>query len=42
MTFRPLHDYVLIKRHEDAETQHGGSLFPTRPKTSPRRGPSWR
>jgi len=34
MTFRPLHDRVLVKRREVTEDQHGGSSFPIRPKTN--------
>jgi chaperonin GroES len=38
MTFRPLHDYVLIKRHEDVEEQYGGIIIPDTAKDKPQEG----
>lgn len=38
MTFRPLHDYVLIKRLEDVEEQYGGIIIPDTAKDKPQEG----
>ena len=38
MTFRPLHDYVLIKRREDVEEQYGGIIIPDTAKDKPQEG----
>jgi chaperonin GroES len=38
MTFRPLHDYVLIKRHKDVEEQYGGIIIPDTAKDKPQEG----
>jgi chaperonin GroES len=38
MTFRPLHDYVLIKRHADVEEQYGGIIIPDTAKDKPQEG----
>jgi chaperonin GroES len=38
MTFRPLHDNVLIKRHEDVEEQYGGIIIPDTAKDKPQEG----
>ena len=38
MNFRPLHDYVLIKRCEIAEEQQGGIIIPDTAKDKPQEG----
>ena len=38
MTFRPLHDYVLVKRIEPTEEQQGGIIIPDTAKEKPQQG----
>ena len=38
MTIRPLHDRVLIKRIEEAETIRGGIIIPDTAKEKPQQG----
>jgi chaperonin GroES len=38
MTFRPLHDHVLIRRHEEGEQQQGGIIIPDTAKDKPYEG----
>jgi chaperonin GroES len=38
MKFRPLHDRVLVRRIEDAETVRGGIIIPDTAKEKPQEG----
>jgi chaperonin GroES len=38
MTFRPLHDYVLVKRLDAAEERIGGIIIPDTAKEKPQEG----
>jgi len=38
MNFRPLHDRILIKRIEEAETAKGGIIIPDSAKEKPQEG----
>ncbi len=38
MTFRPLHDRILIKRIEEKETAKGGIIIPDTAKEKPQEG----
>jgi chaperonin GroES len=38
MTFRPLHDHVLVRRHEEVEQQQGGIIIPDTAKDKPQEG----
>lgn len=38
MTFRPLHDHVLVKRIEPTEEQQGGIIIPDTAKEKPQEG----
>ncbi len=38
MTFRPLHDRILIKRVEEKETAKGGIIIPDTAKEKPQEG----
>jgi chaperonin GroES len=38
MTFRPLHDRVLVRRIEEAETTSGGIIIPDTAKAKPIQG----
>jgi chaperonin GroES len=38
MTFKPLHDHVLIRRHEEGEQQQGGIIIPDTAKDKPFEG----
>ncbi|MBZ5546113.1 MAG: co-chaperone GroES, partial [Acidobacteriia bacterium] len=38
MTFRPLHDRILIKRIEEKETVKGGIIIPDSAKEKPQEG----
>jgi chaperonin GroES len=38
MTFKPLHDHVLIRRHEEGEQQQGGIIIPDTAKDKPYEG----
>ena len=38
MTFRPLHDRILIKRIEERETAKGGIIIPDTAKEKPQEG----
>ncbi len=38
MTFRPLHDRVLIKRLEEGESKHGSIIIPDSAKEKPQQG----
>lgn len=38
MTFRPLHDRVLIERMEEEDTSRGGIIIPDTAKEKPMRG----
>ena len=38
MTFRPLHDRILIKRIEERETSKGGIIIPDTAKEKPQEG----
>ena len=38
MSFRPLHDYVLVKRLEPGEERHGGIIIPDTAKEKPQEG----
>jgi len=38
MTFKPLHDRVLVQRIEEAEQQRGGIIIPDTAKEKPQQG----
>ena len=38
MSFRPLHDYVLVKRIEPGEERQGGIIIPDTAKEKPQEG----
>jgi len=38
MVFRPLHDYVLVRRQEEEEQQQGGIIIPDTAKDKPQQG----
>jgi chaperonin GroES len=38
MVFHPLQDYVLIRRHEEAEQRQGGIIIPDTAKDKPQQG----
>ena len=38
MTFRPLHDHVLVRRHEEGEQRQGGIIIPDTAKDKPYEG----
>ncbi|MBI3665770.1 MAG: co-chaperone GroES, partial [Acidobacteria bacterium] len=38
MKFRPLHDRVLVRRIEEAETARGGIIIPDTAKEKPQEG----
>jgi chaperonin GroES len=38
MSFKPLHDYVLVKRRDVAEEQYGGIIIPDTAKDKPQEG----
>ena len=38
MTFRPMHDRILIKRIEEKETVKGGIIIPDSAKEKPQEG----
>ena len=38
MTFRPLHDHILVRRREEAEQQQGGIIIPDTAKDKPQEG----
>jgi chaperonin GroES len=40
MTFRPLHDRVVVRRIEAEEKTKGGIIIPDTPRKSPRRARS--
>ncbi|MFQ5960709.1 MAG: co-chaperone GroES [Candidatus Methylomirabilales bacterium] len=38
MKVQPLHDYILVKRHEEKETKKGGIIIPDTAKEKPQEG----
>jgi chaperonin GroES len=38
MTFRPLHDRIVVKRTEEQETTHNGIVIPDSAKEKPQQG----
>ena len=38
MDVRPLHDRIIVRRHDDAEDQRGGIIIPDTAKEKPQRG----
>ena len=38
MDVRPLHDRIIVRRHEEGEQKHGGIIVPDTAKEKPQRG----
>jgi chaperonin GroES len=38
MDVRPLHDRIIVRRHEDGDSQRGGIIIPDTAKEKPQRG----